>query len=175
MKQKLIPFLENDKSLYFTADFKISKKYIVDIAYELKGNIAEIVIPDIKTNPERLNKLWEQTCFEFFIGEKSKNNYYEVNLSPSKDWNVFAFDDYRKGKRDEIAVKQVKITIKKTNKTFKLSTSLDFSELINSKEIMLGISAMIYKKSEKKQYWAIKHSGDKPDFHTKEHYLTIKL
>ncbi|MBN2891996.1 MAG: hypothetical protein JXL97_09025 [Bacteroidales bacterium] len=173
MKYKLIPFNKNDKSLHFTANIEIINNFVVKIKYEMKGNIADVIIPEISNNPKRLDNLWEQTCFELFIGEKDKKNYYEVNLSPSKDWNVFTFEDYRIGKNEEKSVKQVNIIVEKANKIFKLSTSVDFSKLLKSNELVLGISAMIFKKSNKKEYWAIKHSGSKPDFHLKQNYETI--
>lgn len=172
---KLIPFSGDEKSLFFTVNFQILPKAKVNITFNIKGDIDKIVVPELSSNPQRIDRLWEQTCFEFFIGEKKKENYYEVNLSPSKDWNVFAFDSYRMGKRDELKIENVNISIEKTKKSLNLSTIIDFSDLIHSKNIVLGISAMTYDKSENGEYWAIKHSGDNPDFHSKANYIDFKI
>jgi hypothetical protein len=172
---KLIPFNGEEKSLYFTVHFQILPKAKINITFNIKGDIDKIDFPKVSSKPQRIDRLWEQTCFEFFIGEQNKDNYYEVNLSSSKDWNVFVFDKYRVGKRDELKIENVDISILKTKKSLNLSTIIDFSDLIHSKKIVLGISAMIYDKSENGEYWAIKHSGEKPDFHSKANYIDFKI
>ena len=43
-----------------------------------------LIYPDqVKAHP-RQDFLWEQTCFEIFIGVKDEDFYREINLSPSK-------------------------------------------------------------------------------------------
>ena len=65
------------------------------INYVLQATMAEIVIPERAGIPIRKNNLWEETCFECFIGVKGFEYYWEFNLSPSGHWNVYRFESYR--------------------------------------------------------------------------------
>ena len=71
------------------------------ISYSLTGALSEIVIPAPADMPERRNNIWQETCFEFFLGLKDYDQYWEFNLSPSGHWNVYRFEAYREGKQDE--------------------------------------------------------------------------
>src|SRR5262245_47150312 len=52
----------------------------------------------------RCDRLWESTCFEAFLARAGSPEYWEVNLSPSGDWNVYRFDSERTGMRPELRV-----------------------------------------------------------------------
>ena len=53
--------------------------------------------------PARRDRLWEETCFEFFLAVKNSPRYWEFNLSPAGHWNVYRFADYRQGMQEEPA------------------------------------------------------------------------
>ena len=73
---------------------------ILSIEYQLLGDLDSVAIASPAVAPSRKFELWESTCFEFFIGVLGDRNYWEFNLSPSGDWNVFHLDDYRQGLRN---------------------------------------------------------------------------
>ena len=43
------------------------------------------------------DELWQHTCFEAFVRASSGSEYYEFNFSPSTQWAVYRFTDYRNG------------------------------------------------------------------------------
>src|SRR5690606_8160391 len=51
--------------------------------------------------PMRKDGLWKSTCFELFAAEEGKSGYWEVNAAPNRDWNMYRFDGYREGMREE--------------------------------------------------------------------------
>jgi hypothetical protein len=61
------------------------------VRYELRGNLAEVVIPAAAKGPARRHGLWKGTCFELFLGARGEARYWEFNFSPSGDWNVYGF------------------------------------------------------------------------------------
>ena len=81
------------------------KQNVLSLSYVLKGDLGKVAIPDRSENACRKDRLWEQTCFEFFIVEGTHHTrtdpYWEFNLSPSGDWNVFALGGYRQGLQEE--------------------------------------------------------------------------
>ena len=55
----------------------------LSVRYELRGPLTQLLIPAPADMPARLGKLWEETCFEFFLGPKNSDRYWEFNLSAS--------------------------------------------------------------------------------------------
>ena len=95
-------------------DIKISgeiipRKQQIDIHYKVVGNITDIRFPPASQSSTRRDQLWQTTCFEFFTGPKDSSAYWEYNLSPSGDWAVFRFVEYRTGKTDEYAITSIDI------------------------------------------------------------------
>ena len=43
----------------------------------------------------RVRILWEETCFEIFVGVHDEDYYREINLSPSQAWQSYQFEEYR--------------------------------------------------------------------------------
>ena len=60
-----------------------------------------LVLPAESASSTRRDHLWESTCFEAFLAPAGRPEYWEVNLSPSGDWNVYRFDGERQGMRPE--------------------------------------------------------------------------
>lgn len=54
------------------------------INYQVVGELAPVEIPSSVDIPTRKHELWQDTCFEFFIGIKDSQQYWEFNLSDRK-------------------------------------------------------------------------------------------
>jgi len=52
----------------------------------------------------RKDELWHHTCFEAFLGLPGSDAYWELNVSPDGDWNLYRFSGYRSGGEPEPAV-----------------------------------------------------------------------
>ncbi len=84
----------------------------LSIAYELSGKLSKVQIAPPSNTPARKHDLWQETCFEFFLGIKNSPVYWEFNLSPAGHWNVYRFDDYRHGMREETAFMSLRFTFR---------------------------------------------------------------
>lgn len=40
---------------------------VLSLLYRLKGDLSKVVVPPVAKQPSRCDRLWEQTCFEFFL------------------------------------------------------------------------------------------------------------
>ena len=94
---KLIPFLDDE--LEQAIDLKVGIDWSFDasklmIQFGVTGSLDRLKIPPASDVPQRTTGLWETTCFECFLGSLGQENYWEMNLSPSGDWNVFRLDGY---------------------------------------------------------------------------------
>ena len=124
------------------------------------------------TSPTRRDNLWQETCFEFFLSPQPSQAYWEFNLSPSGNWNVYHLDSYRQGLRAELAFADLPFFVKHSAHQFSLNIQIDLSPLVPIKQaIDLGITTVIKTKRGEITYWALKHCGAKPDFHLRESFV----
>ncbi len=145
------------------------------INYLLEGDLSILAIPSLVINPERLDELWQETCFEFFLKLIHTSNYWEFNLAPSGNWNLYHFDDYRQGMKQEIAFKNLPFTIEQNNNSLKLHLALDLEPIISKEQdLAIGISSVIKTQSANISYWSLIHPQPEADFHSKDSFL-IKL
>lgn len=143
------------------------------VRYLLAGNLSAIFLPSPITNPARKDELWQTTCFEFFIAGKNSPRYWEINLSPSGDWNVYVMDVYRQvNMRKESRIEQLKFQVQKDEEGFSLETELDMSPIIpEALPIEMGITTVIQSNSGRVSYWALTHSRPEADFHWRHSFV----
>jgi hypothetical protein len=145
------------------------------IQFTLLGAVDQVILPAPSDAPQRKDNLWESTCFEFFLGIKNAPSYWEFNLSPGGDWNIYQFDDYRQGMAEELAYPELPFTTETESDAFSLSLKLDLDEIIPVGRVLnVGICAVTQLKDDKITHWALKHPSTKADFHQRDSF-TIKL
>jgi len=146
----------------------------LSLEFELKGDTGEILFPAPSPNSNRLDKLWEHTCFEAFFTWDKNEFYWELNLSPSGDWNLYRFENYRQGQTSE---EKINPRISKFTKSalgvYSAQVSLDLGPILPqdaSTVLAVGLTAVIERQDQSKSYWAIEHRGSKPDFHIRQSF-----
>lgn len=143
------------------------------IHYEVDGEIEQIYLPAKSPSPSRKDDLWKATCFEFFAAIPDQPEYWEFNLSPSGDWNVYKMDAYRRvGFREERAYTELPFGFSASEHKLSLEISLDLGLLFQSEQIIqVGITAIIQTKDGNEAYWALKHASPHADFHARETFI----
>jgi hypothetical protein len=136
------------------------------IEYKIQGALERINRPSISPVAGRCHELWRHTCFELFLGMQGETAYWEVNLSPSGCWNIYHFDDYRTGMREEGTIGPPRCRIISDIDLLSLTCSLNFNGIIDtSSHLEIGICSVIEATDGSVGYWAIEHHGVQPDFH----------
>lgn len=139
------------------------------IACTIQGNLATLAIPAPASFPGRKDRLWEETCLEFFLGASDSTVYWEFNLSPAGHWNVYRFASYRTGMREEPAFASLPFRIRKEPENLGLSMELDIGKILSKGDAMkIAISAVIQTVEGETSHWALAHPGHRPDFHRRE-------
>jgi hypothetical protein len=145
------------------------------IFYQVTGNLAEIAIAPPSNTPTRKHQLWEETCFEFFLGIKDSDRYWEFNLSPGGHWNVYRFDGYRQGMQEETAITILPFSFEQRSQSLELSVDLDLSKIIITKQqLEIAVTTVIKHQNKEVTYWALTHQGAEADFHLRDSF-TINL
>jgi hypothetical protein len=145
------------------------------LSYQIAGLLDTLEIPSTSNRPSREHNLWQTTCFECFLGAVGSTSYWEFNLSPCGDWNVYHFDDYRLGMREEAKIATLPYQVTYDAAAVKLDLPLDLSLLTPPEQpLQLAITAVI-KTTEQYggsiSYWALAHTAAQPDFHQRNSFI----
>lgn len=147
----------------------------LSISYTISDPFLKLVVPESAEMPARKDNLWEKTCLEFFLAAKNTTSYWEFNLSPSGDWNVYRFTSYRQGMREEPAFMSLPFRVKCKPYALRLSLELALDKIILADQALeVAVSAVIKSIDGTITYWALDHPGPRPDFHRRESFI-IKL
>ncbi len=145
---------------------------IIYVNYEILGPVAELDLPAPAEQPARRNLLWEETCFELFLGIKKSDLYWEFNLSPAGHWNVYRFEAYRQGMQEEPAITSLPFSIERKQDSFRLSLKLDMDNIVPANQtVEAAVSAVIKPGNSPMRYWALVHPGQQADFHRRDGFI----
>lgn len=146
---------------------------IIYLSYSISGDISSIIIPSISDIPQRKDDLWKTTCFELFLANKTKRNYIELNLSPSLNYNIYSFSDYRADMNLENSFIIRNTSVKHEKTKFNIKFMLESINIINTDDLLINISTVIKYSNDKSKYYAVMHNKDKADFHKKNTFVVF--
>lgn len=152
------------------------KKNSLTLEFHLTGELDTLLIPPLNQDTQRLDQLWEHTCFEAFLTWNENSSYWEFNFSPEGHWNVYRFEDYRQGQIQEEGIKKIEYEVtQSTHHSYKNRITIDLSDFIPplalQAKLSLSLTAVIEEKDHSKTYWATQHAGSKPDFHLRNSFF----
>lgn len=146
----------------------------LSLRYEARGDLSKVSIPGADGAARRVDRLWEGTCFELFLGVQGADGYWEVNLSPSGDWNVYHFTSYRTGMREETAFSSLPFRVRVEPGALRLSLDLDLGAILPpDRALDAGVCAVLRTSAGKVSHWALAHPGPRPDFHRRDEFASI--
>ena len=114
------------------------------------------------------DRLWEHTCFEVFVRERGSPAYFEFNFSPTGEWAVYAFEDYRKGGPLKGYASAPQLSVRRELNTLELDAEIDLKALpglSGARNLSIALSAVVENVEGTLSYWALAHAPGKPDFH----------
>ncbi len=148
---------------------------LLELHYSLRGDLTQVLFPAAVNSPERKFALWEATCLEFFVAIVGHTDYWEFNLAPNGNWQVFHLNDYREGLKDEAAINYLPFVVKQDTQELQLDLSIDLTCLFPpDTKLEMAITAVIQAATSEYSYWAVKHGGEEADFHRRADFA-IKL
>jgi len=184
LKSNLIQLVSFDKF----SDIKISasvflQSELVTIQFIFEDAQEKTLLDKFKSNAEviknknhfrsRKMKLWENTCFELFLGSSNENQYLEFNLSAGGDWNVFSFDDYRKNLIELFEVEQLSFDLKCSSPDYEITGVFRVRSLnLNHKKYLANLTAVL-QTTEGVKYYSRVHPQQKADFHDKNFWYSL--
>ncbi len=153
----------------------------ISIQFEIEG-ASRVDWPVSNTSHgRRLDDLWKQTCLEcFIIGPQHvmSQRYDEWNFSSTQDWAAYSFTTYREGRANlEVRPPSIERIAIGDKIRFEIDLSLlpdhsdGLSGGLSGGRTRLGLTAVVIEKGDQVPfYWALAHTGEKPDFHLRESF-----
>jgi len=141
----------------------------LSLHYRLEDPKGLVLVPPAIAAPRRCYDLWTSTCFEFFLAEPGAEPYWEGNLAPSGDWNLFRLSGYRQGLTPEPAIDALPFAVEREAGGLDLAVTLDLGTLpLAGRPLELAVTAVVELRDGEILYWALRHPGEQADFHWRE-------
>ena len=138
------------------------------------GPLSQVVIPAAAEPPARRHGLWQETCFEFFLGVQDSPGYWEFNLSPAGDWNVYRFSGYRQGMAEEQAFSRLPFSAQIGEDSLRLALEVDLAGMVPAGPALeVGLATVVKLRDGAITYWALSHPGPRPDFHRRDGFIVV--
>jgi hypothetical protein len=144
---------------------------VLRLELEMGGDVAAVAIPEPVRDAARADRLWEHTCFEAFLASSEGDAYLEVNLSPSGEWALWAFDGYRAGMRAAPLAGALRVDVSRGVDALRISAALPVAQvvaLLGAPVVVVGPTAVVEERGGGVSYWACRHAGERPDFHRRD-------
>lgn len=142
--------------------------------YALSGDVTALRLP-APAAPGPADGLWQHSCFEAFVGASGDTAYREFNFSPSGQWAAYRFSSERV--RDPASETPIAPHMSWQSSVDGLSLQvwlplLALPPVVPGRPWDLGLTAVIETVDGQLSYWALRHSGTRPDFHHRGGWLT---
>lgn len=136
----------------------------LQLHYVLRAPLAQLAIPE--PAPQRFRDgLWQHTCFEAFVAADGGAAYRELNVSPSREWAAYSFTKYREGMARLEHSPQ--LAVRKDAARLDLEASVELAGWFDTpwRTLQLALAAVIETADGARSYYALRHPGERPDFH----------
>lgn len=140
----------------------------MSLRYELDADLERVRVPGTRQS-RAADELWKHTCFEAFIRPAGGKAYYELNASPSTEWALYSFDDYRKGMTSIRPDLAPVIRVGRGDSSLRIDVDLAMHTLPASGH--LALAAVLELEEIGVSYWAVEHRGIRPDFHHPDSFV----
>jgi hypothetical protein len=187
----LKPFSDSDSNGKVKLTFSVARtsteiQFVFSLVGSRPADLLDLVIPELRSEEQRVRQddLWKNTCLEIFLAPANQTSYFELNLSPSGNWNFYAFDSYRSGMRQVDRVQAPLHSIERSPTGDVVSwrgsfcgtgknADCEISKLLAADGLVLSATAVLEYESGQREYWALSHLGEKPDFHLRESFKIV--
>jgi len=143
------------------------------IRFVLEGELEDLELPFAHATPRRLDGLWQATCFEAFLAVPGEEAYREFNVALEGHWAAYRFAAPRQGMCLESAVDHLSAKHHRVAGHLGLRVAIDLDRLglDPARGLELGLSTILRRLDGQREFWALAHAGDAPDFHRRDGFL----
>lgn len=139
----------------------------------LEGDTGALRLLPAVTAPTRRDELWRHSCLECFVAPSCESRYVECNFSPSGDWAVYGFADYR-GERADPADPRVIVGLRPSGAALELTAMVECAAFPwTDTDLACNLAAVLEFNDGRLEYHALSHPAEKPDFHDRRAFVPL--
>jgi len=164
----------NDNALpwQLRASLKRLDHSLLALDYELLAPADQLLWPAAAASPERRDQLWQSTCLELFIAQPNEPSYWEINLAPNGDWNVYRLDGYRQGLQAEPAIQRISLSSDSAADRHQLQATIELPPALRQvAPLEANLCAVLQHANGSNSYWALCHPSSEADFHARAGFV----
>lgn len=161
---------KNDIEVHTTIELQHNK---FKIEYEITADLSPYNFPK-KSKQQRADELWRDTCFELFITNRSSDEYYEINTSPSTKWNAYHFQNYKEDMSESDVFSVPSIISQKLDNRYSFSFEMAFQEDIFEKELLVNLAIILLDRDCVRHFYSIHRREGSPDFHDRDGFKSFE-
>jgi len=161
------------KDIEIKATLEIRDKKIKG-SFEITGELEHYLFDKLKKQ-NRKDELWKRTCFELFLANRDRPNYYELNMSPSSEWNFYHFSDYKKEMKEEKNISTPSIYLSKTPKGYLFSFEFELYTNILNDNFIFNLAVILLDTQGVRHFYSIHRKEKKVDFHDRIYWALKNL
>jgi len=137
-------------------------------------DLESLLLAPASSPVQRCDHLWQHTCFEAFLGEPGSSRYWELNVSPSGNWNLYGFADYRAAAVSIPVRTPPVMTLLRRPRDLRCDIRLDLDPWWPAGvQPELGLAMVVEERDGRLSTWALSHPAAQPDFHDRRAFLKI--
>ena len=145
---------------------------ILALNYELLVPADELIWPAAAASPQRRDELWQSTCLELFIAQPNEPRYWEINLSPSGNWNVYRLSGYRQALQEEPSIQRISLSSHSAADRHQLEATIQLPPALSQlAPLEANLCAVLQHNNGSNSYWALCHPGSEADFHARAGFV----
>ena len=141
----------------------------MQLEFSIDATANAVVIPLPKSSTFK-DGLWRHTCFELFA-RAEHGAYREFNFSPSTEFAIYDFADYRVAMTPISPSDTVSIQPRQDGLSVHVNLPLTLLRPAGAPVCQIGVAAVLEERDGTLSYWALRHPQEKPDFHHRDGFL----
>lgn len=115
--------------------------------------------------------LWRHSCLELFATDAGQG-YREFNFAPSGEFAAYEFDAYRTNMRPlALGTPGILRGADKDQLGIEVQMPAEWLGATSVEPRAIGLTAVLEAINGSHSYWALRHPGDKPDFHHRDGFI----
>ncbi len=165
---------------HYNIDEQTTVKAIIELhddklmlEYQISGNLSHYHFPKL-TKQQRADKLWLDTTFELFIAPENSAEYWEINVSPSTQWNVYHFTSYKEGMKESNIISQPTIKTYEYDNEYRLTFNSTVPNEYFDHVLQINLCVILLDQKGVRYFYSIKRREGSPDFHDRDCFTPLK-
>ena len=140
--------------------------------YQILGDLSHYHFPQ-KTKQERADELWKETTFELFIAPLNSDEYWEINISPSTQWNMYHFTSYKEGMKASNIISLPSIKTYEYQNEYRLSFKSIIPKEYFDRVFSINLCVILLDQKGERHFYSIERRKRLPDFHDRDTFFLL--